>query len=326
MDDSGVPPPQGEQWPAAKLRRRASKDPRTGRLIATLLAFRAAHQVDEAAGTDSRSSSESPWREEVWRDLREAESAASEGRIDESWSLLHAAQRAAVGGYSRAQLGLAASAALHECEEKLAGWRLKQSLDALANLKSGLASPDESRSPDPSRTPEDELRAGVVEAMSMLHEHSQNTYLRMQLLARRLTVASFCLSGVLVVLLGLVFLSRGTPNVPELLTDPLGYVRVVALGALGALLSFVIGSTRRGAGFRIYELASGSRATLATRVLAGSTSAVIVVLSIEFQVITTPKSWALPAAVAAGFSERLVHRIIESVSANAEKDDAPSSM
>jgi hypothetical protein len=98
------------------------------------------------------------------------------------------------------------------------------------------------------------------------------------------------------------------------------YALVGLLGALGAQVSFAIGSMRRSAEFRIYELASGNFATLATRVLVGSAGAVIVVVAIEVRVLATPLEWTFPAAVAAGFSERLVRRIVESLSTSAEDD------
>jgi hypothetical protein len=54
----------------------------------------------------------------------------------------------------------------------------------------------------------------------------------------------------------------------------------VLLGALGALLSFAIRSlqTRQQ---RIYELASGTFATIGARVMVGSAAAIVVVIAIE---------------------------------------------
>lgn len=97
------------------------------------------------------------------------------------------------------------------------------------------------------------------------------------------------------------------------------YLMVGLLGVLGALLSFSLGTLRSGSTRRIYELASGRYAATAARTLVGAAAAITVAIALQSGVITMSPNWLLIIVVAAGFSERLVRRVIESLSVEAEK-------
>ncbi|MBI4939653.1 MAG: hypothetical protein HY830_02765 [Actinobacteria bacterium] len=110
------------------------------------------------------------------------------------------------------------------------------------------------------------------------------------------------------------------------LRDAGTYTTIALLGMLGALLSFSIGAMASGADRRIYELASGRFAATAARILVGAAAAVVVVATaVQSGVVGLNGEWLPMLAVAAGFSERLVKRIIESLSADAEKPRSTSS-
>jgi hypothetical protein len=104
-----------------------------------------------------------------------------------------------------------------------------------------------------------------------------------------------------------------------ILHDGTHYWSIVALGALGAVLSFSIGTLRTSRNARIHELASGNYVTIVARVSTGSAAALVVTVAVETQVLSAPVAWVPALAVVAGFSERLVRRIVESVSGSVER-------
>jgi hypothetical protein len=147
--------------------------------------------------------------------LHQAECRSTAGRTDESWYLLHASQRANIRELPVDQLALRAHAVLHESQSKLSGWRLEQARDALAST--GLLTQEVFASGNPGEAAPQKQRSagqGVAEAMRMLHENSQNTYLRMQLLARRLVMVAGCLLAVLASV-GLAATFFEVPSAPD---------------------------------------------------------------------------------------------------------------
>ena len=161
----------------------------------------------------------------------------------------------------------------------------------------------------------------LIRAQLTLDENSQNAYLRLRLVGQRLLLATVLLV-VLLVGLGAVVaaggLGSGLPDVTVL--HELGtYATIALLGMLGALLSFSLGTLRSEGSDRIYELASGRYAGTLARILVGGAAAVVVAIAVQSGVVALNPEWLLILAVAAGFSERLVRRIVESLSADAEK-------
>jgi len=71
--------------------------------------------------------------------------------------------------------------------------------------------------------------------------------------------------------------------------------------------------------YRIYELASGNIATTLARILVGSGSALVTISATQLDLLPIRPDWAMLAGVAAGFSERLVRRVVESLSESAEE-------
>jgi hypothetical protein len=163
-----------------------------------------------------------------------------------------------------------------------------------------------------------------------LDENSNNMYLRLRLVGQRLLLATGLMAALLVALGGLVtadVLRSSFANVTVL--HDIGTLSVIALlGVLGALLSFSIGTLRSGGDRRIYELASGRYASTIARILVGAAAAIVVAVAVQSGVVALNRDWLLMLAVAAGFSERLVRRIVESLSADAERPrgSAPSSV
>jgi hypothetical protein len=98
---------------------------------------------------------------------------------------------------------------------------------------------------------------------------------------------------------------------------------IALLGVLGALLSLSIGTLRPSGNRRIYELATGRYAATIARLLVGAAAALVVAIAVQSGVVMLNPDWLLMLAVAAGFSERLVRRIVNSLSADAESGASP---
>lgn len=307
-------PPSGP-WPETGLTRRARHDPRLGRLLTALQT----HELELCADTESRASSLGNWKDVAEGLLQLAKEAVSQGRLDDSWEYLHASQRQAIWGCPDERLRILASGCFHESSSKLRGWRLKQALEVLSGsgLLDGAQPTDAGGGTDSSPLrPAADPREVLIEVSRMLNADSQNVYLRMRLLAKRLVVVATALF-IIIVSLGALVTINAPARQPEVLSSGSAYSMALLLGAVGALISFAIGSMSKGADYRINELASGNYATTATRLLVGSAGALVAVAAVEAQVIAAPVTWAPIFAIAAGFSERLVRRIVESLSVEA---------
>lgn len=326
-----VPPPPdvataGRAGHVAELRARL--DPRWGRLITALQQF--AIELGETPASVVEAHRAEGSRRTAGKLLDLAIEAAARRRLDDSWSLLHSAKRRMLDTRSTGELQILSLPLIQECTSKLTGWRGETAAAALEQSRAITtrdrdALPDtptaseHDRDDDPARR---RLLRGITTAQEMLDENSQNTYLRMRLLARRLIITT---TALVVALGGLLWVCPHVPieNLPRTLTSRSLFIQAVLLGALGALLSFAIGSIRRGVDYRIYELASGNLATTLARILVGSTSAVVAISATQLNVLPLRIEWSALVGVAAGFSERLVRHVIESLSESAEKP-APS--
>ncbi len=302
-------------WLDTRLSRRAKHDPRLGRLITALQT----HEFALQATIGSPLASVGNWKDVADGLLRLAREAAAEGRLDDSWEYLHASQRQALWGCPDERLRIVASGLFHECSSKLIGWRLKQALEVLSGsgLLDGVQPADVGGDAVPAPPRLADAREVLIEVSRMLHAESQNVYLRMRLLAKRLVVVATALFVVILALGALVTFDSSILE-PDVLSSAGQYWLTLLLGAIGALISFAIGSMSRGVDYRINELASGNYATTATRLLVGSAGALVAVAAVQVQVVAAPTTWAPILAIAAGFSERLVRRIVESLSVETE--------
>ncbi|WP_405064990.1 hypothetical protein OG558_23855 [Kribbella sp. NBC_01510] len=164
--------------------------------------------------------------------------------------------------------------------------------------------------------------AALITVRRLLDEHSHNTYLRLRLIGQRLLLATVRMAASFI---GLGFAVAADVLGPTqfasitILHDFGTYLMIGCLGILGALLSFALGALPSGTSRRIYELASGRYSATIARVLAAAMAAIVVAIAIQARVVPLEAKWLLMFAIAAGFSERLVRRIVESLSADAEK-------
>jgi hypothetical protein len=241
--------------------------------------------------------------------LEGARLAVEDGDIDRGWRFLQAARRAQLGGDGTPELDAAAISIRSEASKKLTSWR-KETVEKLL--------PDDN-------TPLS--RDDVYEAVRLCDEHFNNEAYKDGLRrgsARWLAI--FLISAVLLLFWivwhkYLLAVTKGSDAPDFDLFKAL--VSVAAMGLLGAVISAITDLSKPGA-TRIPELASTLRFTI-LRLLMGPVSAIV--LYFVMQSDLSPKILqsiqsgyaVLIVAFAAGFSERLVLRVIKSFDEKSDK-------
>jgi hypothetical protein len=274
------------------------------------------------------------WHSVADEHLAAARDAACHRRVDDAWDFLHSAQRQALNALTQPEIEGVVAGLDRECSSKLVGWRKDAAAANIAEVRRALAAMT-AHEKEPWGTDVADARprrvpaaayAALINARRILDENSYNTYLRLRLVGERLLLATSLMAALLVGLGGLVAadLLRSSFSDVTVLHDLGTYSVIALLGVLGALLSFSIGTLRSGGNRRIYELATGRYAATIARVLVGAAAAIVVAIAIQSGVVTLDPDWLLMLAIAAGFSERLVRRIVESFSADAERPREPA--
>jgi hypothetical protein len=285
------------------LDRLAREIPRLGRLLTSIEELRV--QVvdwvpDDAAGRRRRKRAEAL--------LAEAGACAASCRVDDGWAYLNAAHRTALARLDDVSLAVLADRLQVECAAKLTGWRAEAAALSLA---------------DADQADRTGLLSRLAAAQQMLDDDSQKTYLRLRLLGRRVAVATALLALAMAALSTLVVVSPGDGG--GVLGDQARFAQVVLLGALGAMLSAAISAMDHGSAPRVYELSTPLLATAVARVLTGSAAAVVTVMAAEVELLPVKEEWLPRFAVVSGFSERLVRRVVATLSDAAEhKASAPT--
>ncbi|HKW49584.1 MAG TPA: hypothetical protein VJN70_19160 [Gemmatimonadaceae bacterium] len=227
--------------------------------------------------------------------LMDAHSAWKADQLDKGWALLHNAQRTAISSYIDEDVSALVPALRGECDEKLRGWRRSSASELLGK---------------PGTQPS---RQNVQQAMKLLHEDSDNTYHKLELVREQLRL----LVPILVVAL-LVFAAAvtfGQYRIGELqATDML---LIMLLGALGGALS-AVRSTAGSRDRKIPERLFASPITF-LRPLIGAVAAIGVALLLQGGVGKLgdgSKIALLSAAFVAGFTERWFLSLIETATAS----------
>jgi len=335
---SPIPPKSAdgpEPWLDQRLRWRLRFSPRLSRLVTTIDLFAMESAPRRHTGPGLVQPRAEGWAMVALEQLDAARQAANERRLDDGWNFLHSAQRQAMNALTVSEAADRALALERECAAKLTGWRREAAAGMVSLIKAALLpAPAESDTDaassagaagNPVLAPAG-VRTSLIAVQRLLDDNSNNAYLRLRLVGQRLLLSTVLLF-LLLVALGCLVTSRAL-NTPAfarvtVLQEPGTYTTVALLGVLGALLSFSIGAMATGAHRRIYELASGRFAATVARLLVGATAAIVVAIAVQSGVVALNPDWLLLLAVAAGFSERLVKRIIESLSADAEKPQPP---
>ena len=231
--------------------------------------------------------------------LHEAVAALRAGELNVGYDALHAAQRVSLANQDSADERAALAARIEaEASANLSDWRLL----AVA----ALLQPRENGGPPPI--------ADLLQSQRLLDEQTSNTYRQLDVYGRTL---GFVLAALVVLLVAMYFVVDGSwlefLSETTLATSE-GYLGVVVLGALGAMLSVAL-TRLRASGHRLPEMFE-SRLVDGLRPAIGAASAVALVLVVESGIVTVISAdgaqiyvWALVA----GFSERLLRRTLHSL-------------
>jgi 8-oxo-dGTP pyrophosphatase MutT (NUDIX family) len=257
------------------------------------------------AATVARSTehSRSWWADSARRSLEAAEAGLRRGDLDGGWGGVHDAERFLTFGMTDDEL-LARAASLNaETQGKLGGWRAV----AITRLFGPVALADWLK-PSSGLAPEQRvlLENVVVESLSVLHDHSNNTYHRMHLVGEQLQFLVAVCGFLLLAALGgsLVF---AEPNS----TFGVGRMASVILaGALGGVVSAMYQLSRVGQS-KIPEALLHGLIT-SGRPLIGAASALFIYAVLHSNVISLIDASkvtfeaALVLGFVAGFSEQFV--------------------
>lgn len=239
--------------------------------------------------------------------LEKAKDAVDDGNIDLGWKCLQAARRVDLGGTGTPELDAACASLREEASKKLTSWRK----EAVAKLLS-----------------ENPLtRSSVYEAARLCDEHFNNEAYKDGL---RRSSARWLAIFLIAAMVLLFWISWRDYLVAVKASDAAGLdvfkalVSVAVVGLLGAVISAITDLPKPGATTRIPELASTLRFTI-LRLLMGPASAIVLYFVMQSEL--SPKILqsikdgyaALIVAFAAGFSERLVLRVIKSFDKTSDK-------
>jgi hypothetical protein len=149
--------------------------------------------------------------------LDEAQTFQRAGNRGAGWAILHGSQRLALLSYADDDLAALVTSLRNECQHKLRGWRRTATSEHLGC---------------PGFKPR---RTDVQQAMKILHEDSNNTYHKLELVGQQLRLLTPSLLIALLLLAGVV--GYGKYDIGAL--EPRDLLMVMLLGALGGALSAV---------------------------------------------------------------------------------------
>jgi ADP-ribose pyrophosphatase YjhB (NUDIX family) len=232
--------------------------------------------------------------------LKSAREALENGDIDLGWKSLMSAQRLELNYLTQPELN-AVGWAMRSEADKLDGWR-KAAVVGLLSVEDGG----------------NQGRERVFRAAEIRDEHYNNVAYREGL--RRDTALLLALI-LLAVVLSLLWMS--CHGFPWPFSDPTDKFRrllsVAMVGLLGATISAITDRPKTDRGTRIPEMASAFQVTL-LRLLMGPASAIVLSFVVQSDVYKfifqfgTPNEYTILAiAFVAGFSERLVLRVVEAI-------------
>jgi ADP-ribose pyrophosphatase YjhB (NUDIX family) len=276
------------------------------RLAQTLAAYRI--ELEDLVAQSKASDGPSWPSDAALRNLDRAEEALRSYDTDLAWRCFTAANRLALYGHhalaGQSAVNDRARAILQEAQQKkLSGWRKSTIVDLLDG--------DADVSPDK-----------VVFAWQILDEHHANVYHKLRVVERQLgLLAIAALVAVIVWIaaapsLAVSLANSGPAGSANLALDSRGFAAAIVLfGVMGAIVSGILSMARGPEGRAIPALLLDSMVTLA-RLALGAVAALAAATFLASGIIAGLEpgpELVLAVAFAAGFSERLVVRAVESV-------------
>ncbi len=278
-------------------------------------AWHSVNDACQAVGARHPAAAQSWWATAARRSLQTARAAWQAGQLDAGWGAVHDAERFLVFGLEDAGLLTRAASVRSEAVAKLKGWRAA----AVAALFAGVpleAWRKAGKLPTDARPA---LEAATVEALRLLHEHSDNVYHRMRLVERQMHwMVLWCL-GLLAAVLGAANLvDQGSLFHFDALLP------VLLAGGFGGVLSALFQLSRVGEQ-KIPEALLHGLITSGRPVI-GMVSALFVYVVLQAGILNLPanetltRALTLAFAFAAGFSDRLVLRSVGTLTGGSGAD------
>ena len=233
------------------------------------------------------------WQTPIRDLLYHARQALQRNADEKAWRLFNSARRLRVFGMGDGERRAEGLAVLAEAKEKLKGWRKDTVVQSLGAL-------------DQAPTP-----AQLHHARAIVDEHLENVYLKLALFANRVRVAPFMLLGAIILLLTIAEVGM-VEDTATVLGSRERLAVILALGVIGATLSATF-TTVRGGGRIPQVLRGGVEASIRPFVGAVSAATVVIILQSGILAVTFSGEQLYPIAIAAGFSERLVTRLLKRV-------------
>lgn len=237
--------------------------------------------------------------------LDETKNALDGDQLQKAWRHVHQAYRFLLMGMEEDELEARRAALRREAEEKLHNWRKEAVLDIVGRDRGGEPISAEK----------------LAHAQSLLDEHFGNVYFKLEAAAIAMRWLPWVLISLLLVILGLAGIASLFPShAPDFFLADIGIVAVVAVaGSVGATLSNTLSMIGRTSRIPAYL---GEVRDWAVRLPLGALSALALVTVIQgdilpFTSMTTPDIYGW--AVAAGFSDQLLNRVILKMEKRAEK-------
>ena len=297
---------------------RTRSESKLDRLAAALQRVRGEHAslVARTPGVDG-----AWWSVAAGESLDQCEAAFRDGNLDLGWGGVHNAERFLIFGLNDAELIARAIALQVETTAKLGGWRLQAATSLFATLR--LAERDGDDGGELSATDRLQCQHVLVEALSVLHGHGDNTYHRLHLVEDRLGFLVKACGALLVGVIGVAWLLGERAG--SLTPQNLFFVGLA--GALGGVASAMYQLSRVGEA-RIPEALLNDLITKG-RPLVGAASAIFIYVVMVSGIISLidPSKVTLLSGVAlgfvAGFSEQFVLKTVARVAGAGESSSGP---
>lgn len=259
------------------------------------------------------------WKDAALCMLNKAEAALTAGKINEAWTMLHAARRQEISGLRDSELRPFTTALRAEAQ-KLKPWRKKAVIDIVGEADT---SPNASRS--------DLIQAAIARDDHYDNQGYKDQLMRSEILFLALVLAVE-LAAIIVLSARKLLVFGERPLLPTLYW----LVAVMVFGNLGATVSAMLRvSDATSSTARIPEMTAAYRVTF-MRIAMGGASAVLIDLILRSHVPgvfnATLKDFiqninaegAYVIAFVAGFTERLVRRAVEAVAGKGDESKPPA--
>jgi hypothetical protein len=229
--------------------------------------------------------------------------------VDAGWAALDSAQVLALQLQDPSQLEASAVAFRIRADRELPGWRRSAAQELLQTL------PQDTEA----------LRNRLSEVLRLLSRHSADVHFRLRLVNHRVLITTLVLACALTAL-GLLTPFPFPDEVPivPVLSSLRVYMTSILLGVIGGMLSLALPNQPASHIRRVYEQAGAWFVIPIARLGVAGASGVVATAIVEAEIVNLGGKWALLLAIPAGFTERLVVRLLTNMANDGAGDGSPS--